>query len=70
MQDVLELPAECRMNTPGTATGNWQWRMLPDAIDPKLSRKIREYTERYGRLPEEQKPKAKAETKTEKKEKK
>ena len=70
MQDVLELPAECRMNTPGTATGNWQWRMLPDAIDPKLTRKLREYTERYGRLPEEQKPKAKAETKTEKKEKK
>ena len=55
MQDVLELPADCRMNIPGTATGNWQWRMLPDAIDPQLTKKLREYTERYRRLQEERK---------------
>ena len=69
MQDVLELPASSRMNTPGTATGNWQWRMLPDAIDPKLTKKLREYTARYGRLPEEKKPKAKDTGKSEKTEK-
>lgn len=28
MQDYLELGAEARMNTPGTAAGNWRWRML------------------------------------------
>lgn len=26
MQDVLGLGAESRMNTPGTASGNWVWR--------------------------------------------
>lgn len=27
MQDALALPAACRMNTPGTPTGNWQWQL-------------------------------------------
>lgn len=26
MQDLLDLPAECALNRPGTAEGNWQWR--------------------------------------------
>lgn len=30
MQDVLELGSEARMNVPGTAHGNWQWRMPED----------------------------------------
>ncbi len=25
MQDILELGSDCRMNTPGTTLGNWQW---------------------------------------------
>ena len=29
MQDVLGLGAESRMNTPGPASGNWAWRLLP-----------------------------------------
>ncbi len=27
MQDALVLPAACRMNTPGTPAGNWQWQL-------------------------------------------
>ena len=27
MQDILALPSDCRMNTPGTATGNWQGQL-------------------------------------------
>jgi len=50
MQDVLELGADARMNTPGSAQGNWTWRMLPDAITPEITKKLRTYTERYGRL--------------------
>jgi 4-alpha-glucanotransferase len=50
MQDVLELPTSCRMNTPGVAWGNWQWRMKPDAITPELIEKLRGYTERYRRI--------------------
>ena len=50
MQDVLELGRECRMNTPGTASGNWQWRMLPDALTKPLAKKLRAYTKLYSRL--------------------
>lgn len=50
MQDILELPASCRMNTPGTSAGNWQWRMKPDALSRELAKKLRTYTETYRRL--------------------
>lgn len=50
MQDLLELPASCRMNIPGTSTGNWQWRMLPGAADKKLAKKLRSYTEIFRRI--------------------
>lgn len=50
MQDLLELPASCRLNTPGTSGGNWQWRMLPGAADKKLAKKLRVYTETFRRI--------------------
>ena len=50
MQDALELPRQARMNTPGTASGNWQWRMRADAITPELAKKLRSYTQIYRRL--------------------
>ena len=50
MQDILELPASSRMNSPGTASGNWQWRMRPDALDAKLARKILRCTKLYRRV--------------------
>lgn len=51
MQDYLALGAEGRMNTPGTSSGNWQWRLLPGEASPALAAKIRRYTKMYGRLP-------------------
>lgn len=50
MQDVLGLSAEGRVNTPGVASGNWQWRMLPHECSAALAEKLREYTRIYGRL--------------------
>ena len=50
MQDLLQLPGSCRMNTPGNPYGNWRWRMLPGAADKKLAKKLKEYTELYRRL--------------------
>ena len=50
MQDWLELGKGCRMNTPGTTGGNWQWRMLPGEASKKLARRIHETTRIYGRL--------------------
>ncbi len=53
LQDLLGLGSEARMNTPGTAAGNWAWRfsweMLPDWLAPQL----RELAELYGRVPGE-----------------
>ena len=56
MQDLLELPGGCRMNTPGQAVGNWQWRMLPEAADAALAKKLRRVTETYRRCPLPVKP--------------
>ncbi len=49
-QDLLELGAEGRMNTPGTTCGNWQWRMKKGALTSKISSWLREQTELYGRI--------------------
>jgi len=32
MQDILELGSEARMNTPGVAFGNWQWKFSWDDL--------------------------------------
>ena len=49
MQDYLELGLHHRTNIPGTQSGNWQWRLLPDEATPALARRIRRVTELYGR---------------------
>lgn len=33
MQDILNLGSEARLNTPGTASNNWQWRMTQQQFD-------------------------------------
>ena len=50
MQDYLGLDTRSRMNTPGTNSGNWQWRMKKDAITKELTEKIGEMTRIYGRV--------------------
>lgn len=40
MQDVLGLGAESRMNTPGTAAGNWVWRLLPGQADARTAARL------------------------------
>ena len=47
MQDYLELGLHHRTNIPGTQSGNWQWRLLPDEATPAW--RIRRVTELYGR---------------------
>ena len=49
MQDYLALGSEGRINVPGTAEGNWRWRMAPGAAAPSLAAEIRELTGIYGR---------------------
>jgi 4-alpha-glucanotransferase len=53
MQDLLGLGNESRMNMPGSAEGNWEWRVRSRDLSPKLSRTLRDFTATYGRLLEE-----------------
>jgi 4-alpha-glucanotransferase len=50
LQDVLGLSSEARMNTPGTASGNWSWRLLPGQPSTKKLKQLRDLTELYGRI--------------------
>jgi 4-alpha-glucanotransferase len=49
MQDVLSLGNEARMNLPGRASGNWNWRMHPDALTPQVVNRLKEANYLYGR---------------------
>ncbi len=37
LQDLLALGGDARMNTPGTSTGNWRWRMPAGCLTPGLA---------------------------------
>ena len=50
-QDLLGLGSEARMNTPGTAAGNWSWQAEEGVFDEALARRLRTLVERSGRLP-------------------
>ena len=52
-QDLLDLPSEARMNRPGSATGNWSWRLTDaqlTALHEKEVPRLRRLHERYHRL--------------------
>jgi 4-alpha-glucanotransferase len=49
LQDILCLDEGARINTPGTATGNWSWRFSKDALDESLRQRLRSTTHLYGR---------------------
>jgi 4-alpha-glucanotransferase len=50
MQDVLGLDERARMNIPGTAEGNWRWRLPPLQLNSP-ARELRLLTELFGRSP-------------------
>jgi 4-alpha-glucanotransferase len=49
VQDILGLGSEARLNTPGTAVGNWSWRMPPGALTAELCRRYATLNRMYGR---------------------
>lgn len=51
MQDLLGLGTEARMNLPGSATGNWRWRLAPDLLTEEVERRLAELTSIYDRAP-------------------
>ncbi len=50
LQDLLALDGKSRMNQPGTANGNWQWRNLPDQSNREITVQLRHLSHLYGRL--------------------
>jgi 4-alpha-glucanotransferase len=55
MQDFLNLGEWARMNYPGNPSGNWDWRMHPNAINEGLIARLHETNYLYGRLPKAEK---------------
>jgi 4-alpha-glucanotransferase len=49
MQDLLSLGTDARMNYPSKAIGNWQWRILSDALNEGLLQRIKDMNIIYGR---------------------
>lgn len=49
MQDILGLGSEARMNVPGIAEGNWNWKMEKGALKQDLARKLKGLSVTFGR---------------------
>lgn len=49
VQDFLGLGSEARINTPGVASGNWQWRLKQGVLTNELAEKIAKLTKIYSR---------------------
>jgi 4-alpha-glucanotransferase len=57
IQDLLSLGSEARFNKPGTSTGNWQWRYLPEQLDTLQSESaiyLKDLLKMYGRIKDEE----------------
>jgi 4-alpha-glucanotransferase len=49
MQDFLGLGSEARMNTPGTCSNNWRWRMNSTELTKSLKHDVAIMVEQFGR---------------------
>jgi 4-alpha-glucanotransferase len=50
MQDLLCLGSEARLNTPGTAIGNWSWRLPEQALTAELAQAFALLNRVFGRV--------------------
>ena len=48
-QDLLGLGSDARMNRPGTASGNWRWRLRPGELTEETMRRLGVMAETYDR---------------------
>ena len=51
VQDVLGLGSEARMNTPGTSSGNWRWRLKPGQLKADALSRLAQMTSSMTVLP-------------------
>jgi 4-alpha-glucanotransferase len=50
LQDLLSLGSSARMNTPGTRSGNWSWRVPASALQPAVAERMAELCRLYDRV--------------------
>lgn len=50
IQDVLGLDGRARMNKPGTAKGNWEYRVLKQQLTGKVALELSQLTQAYRRI--------------------
>jgi 4-alpha-glucanotransferase len=48
-QDLLALGSEARLNTPGTTSGNWSWKLPPGALTAELAQHYARLNGAFGR---------------------
>ena len=51
LQDFLGLGSEARINTPGTTSDNWRWRMEEGALDSAMADHVAAMVEEASRRP-------------------
>ena len=51
VQDLIGAGGEARMNVPGTATGNWRWRVRGELLTDEIASRLRHLATTYDRLP-------------------
>lgn len=49
MQDIMNLDSDCRMNTPGEASNNWQWRYTQDMLLDEYAERLDYLSKLFGR---------------------
>ncbi len=52
LQDLLGLGSEAKMNSPGQAEGNWQWRYHSYDLTQEVGDRLKHLTYLYGRAPQ------------------
>ena len=48
-QDLLQLGSDARLNTPGTVSGNWSWRLPMQWLNEELAAHMRDLIQLHGR---------------------
>ena len=51
LQDILGFDASARMNTPGTASGNWRWRYRAQQLEQQMLDRLADWTVFFNRVP-------------------
>jgi len=49
LQDILGFGNDCKMNSPGVATGNWRWRCGKECLTDEVAEQLKSSTRRFHR---------------------